>query len=143
MLAKNNLAAWEHIYDKYAAVMYGVIDKLTPDKNLSEEILVNVFLQLKEKHNFSGPSHSLCAFLLRYTYNFAITQINSKKVNRQPVFFPDQKDIIGLLCTKCPSLNNAANTLNINSEEARLKLQEEFLSLRNRKNFKENTIEAV
>ena len=136
LLAENNLTGWKHIYTKYGAAMYGVINKLTPDKNLSEEILANVFGELKEKQNFSGPSHSLYAFLLRYTYNFAIAQINRKKVNLQANLYPDEKNIIELLCTKCASLNDAANTLNITNKEAILKLHEEFLGLRNIKSFK-------
>ena len=143
MLAKNNLAAWEHIYDKYAAAMYGLIIKVTGDKNFAEEILANVFLELKEKQNISGPSYSLCAFLLRYSYNFAIHQINNNKVSQQTILHPDEKNIVELLCTKCSSINDAANTFNITTEEAKLKLHEEFLRLRNRKSLKENTIKAA
>jgi len=46
VLQENNPLAWEHLYDKYALAMYGLICNLTEDKLLAEEIFMNAFLEL-------------------------------------------------------------------------------------------------
>ena len=71
MISENNLEAWGHVYDKYATEMFGVINKLTEDKKIAEEIFKEAFLQLKEKQILSKLKYSLYAWLLMYTQIFA------------------------------------------------------------------------
>ena len=81
MFAENNLEAWEHLYDKYAPTMYGIIFSLSDDRTLAEDIFKEEFLQLKEKRILSGISHLLCSFLLRYTHTFARQQLKERGID--------------------------------------------------------------
>ena len=49
LIRENNLKGWELLYDKYAPVMYGVICTYTTDKVLAEEILIGLFIRLKDE----------------------------------------------------------------------------------------------
>ena len=52
----NSTASIEMIYEKHAAVMYGCIYKLVPQKEFADKILSEVFIDLykkREEHNYS------------------------------------------------------------------------------------------
>ncbi|MEO7523482.1 MAG: hypothetical protein ABIT58_05270 [Ferruginibacter sp.] len=123
------MGAWEFIYDRYSASMYGVIVKLTDNKKASEEILTMVFLELQNQKDFLKTDQSLCAILLRYTYKFAITHLKEEDRKKQ-IPGNDNPNIIELLTTKCNSLDDVAKLLDITKDEAKTKLREAFLALR-------------
>ncbi len=132
MIRSNNVKAWEHLYDKYAAAMYSIVWQFTDSKELANEIFTDAFLQLKEKNILLKMRYALCPFLLRYTYNFASQYFkkcgisalqNDKAVNSQ---------LIHLLCTHCNSIKDAAFKLNITEAAVIKNLQSEFLVLRNK-----------
>ncbi len=129
LIAENNLEAWEHLYDKYAPAMYGIICNLTDDKPLAEVIFKEAFLQIKEKQILSKATYSLCPCLLRHTHTFARQQL--KERGRTCLNSPNQQtSLINMLCSQNLSFKQAASNFNITEEEAKRKLHEEFLALR-------------
>ena len=88
MLQENNPLAWEHLYDKYAPAMYGLICSLTDDKLLGEQIFTNSFIQLKEKGTLSKTKYALSAILLKHTYSYAITHLKQMGINPKPLNSP-------------------------------------------------------
>ena len=129
-LEDNNTVVWDKIYDKYAPAMYSVVTKLTDDSEIADKIFMDAFIQFKETHNVVKTTHSFCTQLLRYTYHYAIRYLTAVGIN------PKQSDpmlmatLIHLLCTQCSSLTEAASVLNITEEDARLKLRNELLEMR-------------
>jgi|GEM_PF-5031782 len=47
LLDKKQMNGWEMLYDKYAAVLYGIILRNTSDVKLAEKMLIQLFVQLK------------------------------------------------------------------------------------------------
>ena len=113
--------------------MYSVICKLTDDTRVAEEILIDTFLQLKEKQLHSKVGYPLCAHLLRHTYNCTIFYLKALGLNPKTTQLPLDTKLIPLICSSCNSLEEVALKLNISNEKALKKLQLEFLELRNYK----------
>ena len=67
VLAQNNKIAWEHIYDKYAVMMYGFILDLTHDEKVAGEIYRETFVEIKDKKSHSRLQIDICNKLLLYT----------------------------------------------------------------------------
>ncbi len=133
MLQDNNMEAWNLLYEKYAASMYGIICKLTDDEIIAGEIFKEAFLQLKDTHILSKTTHSLCPFILRHTYNYTIKQLKQYGLNTTEQSPMDEINLIELLCTKSGSLTEASSILNLTVNETRFKLRNELLKFRNQK----------
>lgn len=132
MIAENNMDAWGHLYDKYAAAMYGIICNLTDDRSLAELILKEAFIQLKEKQILSKATYSICPYLLRHTHTFARQQLNEWDTpcsNRSV----EQPSLLNMLCSQDLTIKQAASNFNISEEEAKKKLHIEFIEIRLRK----------
>jgi hypothetical protein len=68
LLAKRDKRSWEFLYDKYASVMYGTILGMVNDQETAGDILVAVFVELKEKEMLFSTRVALCHTLIRLTY---------------------------------------------------------------------------
>ena len=67
LVRENAFRGWELLYDKYAPIMYGVICTYTTDTKLADQILINLFLRLKDEESLLKMNCTLCVFVLRYT----------------------------------------------------------------------------
>lgn len=110
--------------------MYGLICTLTDDKLLAEEILMNAFLELKQKQTPSKIKYALLSIILRHTHSYTTKHL--KRINLTPKTLkpPKEVELIILLTTQCTSLNEAAPILNITVKETKQRLHIEFLNLR-------------
>jgi len=138
VLQENNPLAWEHLYDKYALAMYGLICNLTEDKLLAEEIFMNAFLELKQKQTLSKIEYALLPVIFRHTYCFTINHLKTIRISPKTLNPPKEAEVIHLLTTRCNSLNEAASILNITAEETKKRLRVEFLNLRMQNKIPEN-----
>ncbi|MEO7210571.1 MAG: hypothetical protein ABIY35_06485 [Chitinophagaceae bacterium] len=139
MLEENNPLAWENLYDKYASVMYGLICNLTEDKLLAEEILMNAFLELKQKQILSKIKYALLPIIMRYTHSYTIEYLKNIRITEKTFHPQKETELIHLFTTQCSSLKVAASILNITVKETKKRLQVEFLNLR----IQNNTPEIV
>lgn len=129
ILASKDLRGWQLFYDKYAAIMFGCICTLTDDNETAEKILLEAIVQLKEKEILPTFGHAFLPCLLKYTNDFAIQQLIKQGIKRRENIFGDTK-LLYLICTRCHLLKEAAAILNITEEEAKKRLQLEFLAMR-------------
>ncbi len=75
---------FEEMYDKHAALMYGCIYRLIPNKDIADKILTDVFIDIYNKravNNFTSISMPL---LLKQASGAAFTYL--KKVNKANAF---------------------------------------------------------
>ncbi len=134
MLAKNNLSAWEHLYDKYAPMMYGAIFKITGNAPMAEEIFKECFLQLKENDNLSEVKVTLCPFLLRHAHSVTLNYLKkcglASVLTGQASFNDDP--LIQLLSSDSEniSLKETFSTSDFIQEKVRKKLRKKFNNLR-------------
>ena len=72
LLRENNPFAWNCIYDKYAALMYGNILNITQSKKIAEMIFVQAFIKLKKQNRPFPLECSMPNFLCMYAKKFAL-----------------------------------------------------------------------
>ncbi len=132
MFNNNDLQAWGQLYDKYAAVMFAAILRLTDDIALAEKILVQSFSTLNLKDNFTFDGKILCVFLLHHTHATATAFLASRFVSQKKRSIYNKKFplidhfLYQLQCAK------EATRLNMLSEnDLRLKLRAELIEYRN------------
>lgn len=71
---------WETIYEKYGAIMYGIILKLVPEVTVAEQILRAAFLSLKTKNIISVHNIVLCSPILKYTYTYTLAELKNRNI---------------------------------------------------------------
>ena len=130
----NKTIAWSQLYDKYAAPMYGIVRQLTADEKMAEVIFEKAFLELKNRQKMLQSS-CLCAFLMRFTYNFTVQFLKNRGIKPIETIQSQEHNLLYLLFTQCGSLKEAANFLNISDNEAKQNLQLCFSLLRRQKSF--------
>ncbi len=138
LLQKNGSSVWGILYDRYSASMYGIICSLTDDIKIAEQILIEVFKQLKERQILSKVKHALCPNLLRYTYDSATMQLKKYGITQKTLNVSDEVKLIYLLHSQCSSLKEAASILNLSEEETKQKIRSELLQYRNQNQSIEN-----
>lgn len=89
LIEQDNNKGWEYLYDKYAAMMYGAILRVTDNTVLADKILVRSFLNCKKNRFFAATKTSLCLALLRVA-NAAAKEILGK--NGVGIKMQDQSD---------------------------------------------------
>ena len=126
----NKTITWAQLYDKYAAPMYGIVRQLTADEKMAEAIFEKAFLDLKDRQKTLQMNGCLCAFLMRFTYNFTVQFLKNRGIKPIETIQSQEHNLFYLLFTQCGSLKEAANFLNISDNEAKQNLQLCFSQLR-------------
>ena len=75
LLQEDNYFAWNCIYDKYAALMYGNILNITKNKKMAETLFVNAFKNLREQNKPLPLECSMSNFLCMYAKKYAINTV--------------------------------------------------------------------
>ena len=134
MFAKNDPSVWEHIYDKYAPLMYGTILNLTGDEAIAEELLERAFLDLKRNNVLSQISTTICHKILRHTYKLTINHLKTIGLASSKTLSPHENMThVNLFFFEETSLKDAANSTNLTEQEIKTNLRSEVNYLRNLK----------
>ncbi len=129
LVRENDLKGWEQLYDKYAPAMYGIICTYTTDMSLADQILINLFLRLKDEGGLLKMNFTLCVFILRYTYTN--TRIELKKRGIYYTESPFEVNVvIHTLFSKTLNIGGIATNLKMSENEVKKNLRKEFLTLR-------------
>ncbi|NMH86900.1 RNA polymerase sigma factor [Flavivirga algicola] len=78
-LKKGEEKAFIYLVDKFSQRLFAYALTLTNDKDISQDILQNVFLKTWEKRNKINISTSLQNYLFRSIYNEFVNQYNKKR----------------------------------------------------------------
>ena len=126
----NRSSSWEYIYDKFAPMMYGTIVKISGDRELSEAIFAEAFIDLKKNNMFSRIHHSsLYQCLLLYTYKTTVKYLEARGL--RPILFDEYYPFINMFYLEGLSLKEAAIKLELTEDEVLKRLRVErnqFLS---------------
>jgi len=141
LIRENNLSGWEQLYDKYGPVMYGIISTHTSDKTLAEEILIKLFLRLKQKEFILKLSFSLCVYLVRYTYINTKEELKIRGINSSETPIR-ANSILETLCSQSITTKQVAANLKISEQQVIQNLHKEFLSLRSQPSQTITTVKA-
>ena len=101
MIAQEQVKGWEYLYDKYSSSMYGIIYTLLKNKNIAEDIFVNLFLHLKENMDILiTQNEKLCTFLMQETLAFVRNDLKIKGLGVDTNSLSETPKLIQLLCAK-------------------------------------------
>ena len=78
-LKSKDQEAFEFLYERYAAALFGVIKRIVVDPELSEEVLHDAFVKIWENaHSYQPQKGRLFTWMLNITRNLAIDKIRSR-----------------------------------------------------------------
>lgn len=81
-LFKRDKKAFDLLYERYSAAMFGVIVRMVKDEALAEETLQDAFMRIWEKIDLYDPAKSkLFTWIINLTRNLAIDKLRSKDVS--------------------------------------------------------------
>ncbi len=78
---ENNLRGCDQFYNKYTPVMCGTICTHTADKSMADEILIDLFIRLKNEAVVQKINFTLCVYILPYTYNNIRKELKKRRIN--------------------------------------------------------------
>lgn len=142
MLVENKREAWEFVYEKYAAIMYGIIYNLTEDSTVAKEIFIETFVQLKEKEILLNINCEIRPCILRYTNTFARQQLKDRGI----VFMEnhiEKKSFINILSSQYITLHELAVKVNLTDLEVKKKIRVEYIELSNRNKRHQKSIQFM
>ena len=96
LLQQRNTKAFSYLYDRYSAALYGIINSIIPDKEISNDVLQNVFINIWRKiESYDALKGRLFTWMLNIARNASIDEIRSKgykdALKNQPL--PENVDV--------------------------------------------------
>jgi RNA polymerase sigma factor (sigma-70 family) len=90
--------AFAYLYDQYSGALYSVVNKVLPDKELANDVLQTVFINIWRRFDSYDPTKGrLFTWMLNIARNAAIDEMRSKGYNNnrknQPL--PESNEVAG------------------------------------------------
>ncbi len=96
-LTSKDLSAFEFLYDLYASTLYKIIKLATPDNDLANQILHDVFMQIyQDIEAYQKSKQSLLIWMIRITINHTKDTL---ELSRQKCLEVYRSEYTGLLPT--------------------------------------------
>ncbi len=97
LLKQQDQTAFSYLYDNYAGALNGVIYRIVEDKELSEDILQEVFLKIWNNFaSYDSTKGRLYTWMLNLTRNLTIDTIRSKGYKKQSKIYGDENSVSNL-----------------------------------------------
>jgi RNA polymerase sigma-70 factor (ECF subfamily) len=79
LLLQQNGQAFSYLYDNYSPALFGIINQIIPDKNISADVLQDVFISVWKKiSSYDETKGRLFTWMLNIARNAAIDKIRSR-----------------------------------------------------------------
>lgn len=79
LLLQQNGQAFSYLYDNYSPALFGIINQIIPDKNISADVLQDVFINVWKKiSSYDETKGRLFTWMLNIARNAAIDKIRSR-----------------------------------------------------------------
>ena len=79
LLQQRNEKAFGYLYDNYSGALYGIVNSIVTDKEIANDVLQNVFINIWRKIESYDPSKGrLFTWMLNIARNAAIDEVRSK-----------------------------------------------------------------
>lgn len=98
LIAEQDLAAYEALYDRYANVVYSVIYRIVQDATTADEVLQDVFWQIWQKAAAYRGGGSVKAWIFQIARHRSIDELRRRKARPQkaPVELEDAYAVTGI-----------------------------------------------
>lgn len=79
LLQQRDDKSFSYLYDNYSAALYGIISQIVPDKEIANDVLQEVFINIWKKINSYDPTKGrLFTWMLNVARNASIDKVRSK-----------------------------------------------------------------
>ena len=79
MLQQRNEKAFAYLYDNYSGALYGIVNSIVTDKEIANDVLQNVFVNIWRKiESYDASKGRLFTWMLNIARNAAIDEVRSK-----------------------------------------------------------------
>ena len=79
MLQQRSEKAFSYLYDNYSGALYGIVNSIVTDREIANDVLQNVFLNIWRKIESYDPAKGrLFTWMLNIARNAAIDEVRSK-----------------------------------------------------------------
>lgn len=98
MLQQRNEKAFSYLYDNYSSALYGIVNAVVTDKEVANDVLQNVFINIWRKmESYDASKGRLFTWMLNIARNAAIDELRSKGYNnsQKNISLPENNEIAG------------------------------------------------
>jgi hypothetical protein len=99
-IKNNDPTAWDDLYLKYASVMLGAITIFTRNSIVAEKMLIDIFIELREKNSLTPGDQKLSLYLYVYSFEFTVNALKLQGLRPCVVGLDTYPTIIQQLCKK-------------------------------------------
>ncbi len=79
LLQERNEKAFGYLYDNYSGALYGIVNSIVTDKEIANDVLQNVFINIWRKIELYDPTKGrLFTWMLNIARNASIDEVRSK-----------------------------------------------------------------
>lgn len=94
-VAAGDRRAFETLYDRYAATVFGVTMKMLGDRELAEDAVQEIFWRVWKRAASFDRSRAFAPWLFGIAHNYCIDELRRRRVRPQQVFEDDEHPILG------------------------------------------------
>ena len=98
LLQQRNEKAFSYLYDNYSGALFGIVNGIVTDKDLANDVLQNVFINIWRKiESYDASKGRLFTWMLNIARNASIDEVRSKGYNNsmKNVSMPENNEIAG------------------------------------------------
>lgn len=98
LLQQRNEKAFSYLYDNYSSALYGIVNAVVTDKEVANDVLQNVFINIWRKmESYDASKGRLFTWMLNIARNAAIDELRSKGYNnsQKNISLPENNEIAG------------------------------------------------
>jgi RNA polymerase sigma-70 factor, ECF subfamily len=93
-IAAGDRRAFETLYDRYAATVFGLALKMLGDRQLAEDAVQEIFWRVWRRLGSFDRSRAFAPWLFGIAHNYCIDELRRRKVRPQPVYEDDEHPIL-------------------------------------------------
>lgn len=99
-ITNNDITAWDDLYEKYSPTMLGAISIFARNSILAEKILMDIWLELRDRNAISVTEEKLSMYLYVYSFKYTLFKLRSQGINPCVEGLETYPQIIQELCKK-------------------------------------------
>ena len=131
-VAMGDQRAFETLYDRYAATVFGLTLKMLGDRQLAEDAVQEIFWRVWQRAASFDRSRAFAPWLFGIAHNYCVDELRRRKVRPQQVYedgdqlilsdIPDEADVgeTAILADERRGIRDALNQLPVEQREALL-----------------------
>ena len=96
-VARGDRRAFEALYDRYAAAVFGLALRILGNREQAEEAVQEIFWRVWQRAQSFDPNRSFAPWLFGIAHNYCIDELRRRRVRPQPVYEDDEHPILSAI----------------------------------------------